>query len=331
MKDKKRGQCVEGIDQTILTGFHDTLKSDVNQVQILTELATKFTPKKVNTMKLADAYYELDLTGRAIRVRECGTYFEFKVTEEKSKVSRANFCKDRLGPMCNWRRSLKIYGQVSQIMDVVEKTGLKFIFLTLTVRNCKSDELPITVDKLLQGWRYLYNQNKEFKKIAKGTIRTLEVTRNKKTGEYHPHLHVIIAVKSDYFSNGYISQIKWSKLWQDACDLEYRPIVDVRRITEKEDTGIIGAVAEISKYAVKDSDYLEGEKDEVKANVSHLLYALTRRHLCSFTGIFGDVRRSLNLDDVEDGNLVNVNNELRQDIAIMIVRYHWKSGVYVQI
>lgn len=146
---------------------------------------------------LSVVYSMLEFDSRSERVSECGSFLEFRVSSEDVKLQHANFCKDRLCPMCNWRRSLKIFSQVSKVMDSMAE--YEFIFLTLTVKNCAAADLPKTVDVLLSGWRYLYNKNKEFKSVICGTFRSLEVTRNKKNGTYHPHLHCILAVKPSYF------------------------------------------------------------------------------------------------------------------------------------
>lgn len=296
------------------------------------EVATKFQPKKEDSLVLSDVYYELDMVQRAIRVGECGTYLEYHATKSEKKLHRANFCKDRLCPMCNWRRSLKIFGQVSQVMNVLEEKGFQFLFLTLTVKNCSADDLPDTVQMLLDGWRRLYNKNGVFKRSINGTFRSLEVTRNKSTGFFHPHLHVILAVRPDYFTgSNYISQAEWSRLWRSCCSLSYDPVVDIRKVKPSV-KGLAGAVAEAAKYAVKVTDFLKGSMDEKSDFVSAFLLALTGRRLCSFTGCFDKARKQLSLDDVENGDLVHVDGDkLRPDVAYMVVRYSWRSGVYVKV
>ena len=100
------------------------------------EIEKKFVGKKEQTDILGAVYSVLDMENRSRRVLDCGSFLEFKVTEEKAKLQHANFCRDRLCPMCNWRRSLKIFAQVSKVMDALQAEGYQFLFLTLTVRNC---------------------------------------------------------------------------------------------------------------------------------------------------------------------------------------------------
>lgn len=292
------------------------------------EVDTKFVPKKKDALLLADVYDRLGLDGRMARVAECGSFLEYHVTPEVKTLHAANFCKDRLCPMCNWRRSLKIFGQVSQVMDELERQQYRFLFLTLTVRNCSSEDFPATVQVLYDGWRQLYHKHKIFRRSIEGTFRSLEVTRNPKDGTYHPHLHVILAVRPDYFRCGYIPQSEWSAMWQSCCKLDYQPIVDIRTITPN-DKDLSGAVAEVAKYAVKSSDFLRGSLDDMARTAWDFLTALSGRRLCSFTGIFAKVRKALALDDIESGDLINVDgNDLRDDVAYMIVRYRWAAGFY---
>lgn len=324
------GSSVVGCDGA-LGGSITTDNFSMIEGKLQDEVATKFQPKKEASLLLSEVYRQLDLISRVFRVADCGSYLEYHVTEQKKKLHTANFCKDRLCPMCNWRRSLKIFGQVSQVMNELEKQGYQFLFLTLTVKNCSAADLPDTVQMLFDGWRRLYHKKGVFRKSVAGSFRSLEVTRNSRTSFFHPHLHVILAVRPDYFSGrNYISQAEWGRLWRSCCDLDYNPIIDIRKVKPGSE-GLVGAVAEVSKYAVKATDFLKGSMDDMTDYVSAFLSALTGRRLCSFTGCFNEVRKQLALDDVESGDLVHVEaDELRVDLAYMVVRYCWRSGVYVR-
>ncbi|WP_170272288.1 protein rep, partial [Clostridium tarantellae] len=85
--------------------------------------------KKLKTIDLAECYKRLGFK-KAYRVEECGSYLAYKyLNENEKKLYRANFCKDRLCPMCCWRRSLKIFGQVSKVMNkTLENNDYRFIF-----------------------------------------------------------------------------------------------------------------------------------------------------------------------------------------------------------
>lgn len=301
-----------------------------NQVDsVSSEINSRFLPKRQQSDLLASVYEFLEMHRRADRVLSCGTWLEFGIFSDKNKLVFANFCKDRLCPMCNWRRSLKLYGQVSAVMDELEKQGYKFLFLTLTIKNCSAMKLSSTIDILLKGFTKLFHDNRRVKKAVKGFFRSLEITKNKQTGEYHPHLHCILAVKSTYFKGDYITQAEWAEIWQKCIDTEYLPIIDIRRI-KSGGKGVSGAVREVAKYSVKGSDFLNSSDiDETAETVSDFLKALSFRRLVSFTGVFADIRKQMKLDDIEDGNLIQTDiDNIRSDVAIAIVRYGYKNGCY---
>lgn len=323
-------------DDGLSCGYDDYKVSVANMQE---EIDKKFTKKKTQTETLGAAYHINDLLDRAYRVLDCGSFLEFRVSKDSAKLQHANFCRDRLCPMCNWRRSMKIFHQVSQVMDVIQN-DYEFLSLTLTVKNCDAKDLPKTVQVLFDGWRYLYHKNREFRTVVCGTFRSLEVTRNPVTGQYHPHLHCILAVKKSYFKKGYLTQKRFTELWKKACDLNYNPIVHVQKVYGRDSSGnkvqkgfdVKAAVCEATKYAVKGSDYLVPEDMDLTASVVRsLLDALSGRRLCGWTGIFAKTRKDLNLDDCENGDLVHTDDSIRDDVEGLIVRYRWKCGVYVML
>src|SRR5690606_10304521 len=138
----------------------------------------------------------------------------------------------------------------------------------------------------------------------------LEVTRNQRRGDYHPHFHVLLAVKPSYFGGGYIKQAEWVQLWQEAMRVDYRPVVDVRTVKAKRSSQTVeGAVAEIGKYAVKPSDYLVEDPDEAAAAVEVLDGALKNRRLVAYGGLFREIRRELHMKDPETADLIEIDED----------------------
>ena len=79
------------------------------------------------------------------------------------RLHGANFCRNRLCPMCNWRRSLKMYSQVSQITDKILTTRKsRFIFVTLTVKNPDAEHLTETLDLMNKGFSYITSNSRTF-------------------------------------------------------------------------------------------------------------------------------------------------------------------------
>jgi len=291
---------------------------------------------------LAESYRRLGYDNKYYRVKDCGTFLEFRRYQDQSlKLNQANFCKVRLCPMCSWRRSLKIYGQVSKVMnEVVKYEDLEFIFLTLTTRNCEGQHLSKTIDNIFNAFNNMTKRVK-YKKAIKGHFRALEVTHNLNINSdwfdtYHPHLHCILVVNKSYFTDtkSYITQEEWSTLWKDVLKVDYTPIVDVRRFKDRNGKGIEKSIAETAKYTVKSDDYIVRD-DVTNEVIEHLTddavfildKALAHRRLTAFGGILKEYHKKLNLDDAEYGDLVNTDNEeLREDLEYIIERYSWNIG-----
>ena len=314
-------------------------KSQENELD--KELNEKFTPKKKISERLVMSYIRLgednpEYLRKAEIVDGCGTSLEFaKYADDSFKLHRANFCRDRLCPMCAWRRSYKIFGQVSQIMNLIEN-DYAFIFLTLTVRSCDGEDLVQLIDKMNNAWRK-FIKYKRIKQICKGFFKGLEITYNAEWDSYHPHFHVIIAVPKGYFTNkDYIKHSEWLELWRKAMQDPKILILDVRRVRDKNSTAsgaefskkLGSAVAEVAKYAVKSSDYLFVNDRLTDFCVYTFSESLKNRRLCAMGGCFLEAHKKLQLDDSEDGDLIHIDGEIRSDVALQIFRYGWSCGAY---
>ena len=314
------------------------------------EIDSKFAPKRKKSVLLAESYTRIGYDSKASRVASCGTELSFAyaispdgVVSEDGKLHSANFCKDRLCPMCAWRRSYKIFGQVSRIMEHIGDK-YEYLFLTLTVPSVPAEELTETISRLVKAWSNLIRQ-KLFKTAVRGFFRALEVTRNndpdsKSYKLYHPHFHVVLAVPKSYWNNCYITHDQWLEMWRKAYKDYSITQVDIRKAKSKDAYQKAGAqeainmlssaVAEIAKYAVKDTDYIHefdpALTDEI---VTTLAGALARRRLTAYGGCFDDAFQKLKLDDAEDGDLVHINDEtINPALALLIVKYGWTAGAY---
>lgn len=318
-----------------------TKKNSKQEYEILSDKDKKgeerpWRDKKMNTLELAASYERLG-EKKAFRVSECGTFLEFRRYQEDGslRLNRASFCKVRLCPMCSWRRSLKVYGQISKVMDkAIEEREYRFLFLTLTIQNCEGEELPIILDKLFYAYKKLALKAK-FKKPVKGWFRALEVSHNLSEDTYHPHFHVILMVNKSYFKDQkqYISQAKWTEMWKECLEVDYNPIVDIRSFKTGDKASTSKSVAEAGKYTVKDNDYLIKNEDgtvneELTDSAVRVLdYSLANRRLVAFGGEMKKIHKNLNLDDTENGDLVNTDNEeIREDLNYVIEKYRWNIG-----
>lgn len=279
---------------------------------------------------LSMAYQNID-TKKADRLKACGKVLTFEVDAQGNKrLVQAESCRVRLCPLCSWRRSLKSYYNTMKIVDYINTNYARtsYIFVTLTVQNCKGDKLSQTLDLLFAALQRL-TQRKEIKSVWRGSVRNVEVTHNVNINSswydtYHPHIHMLVAVNQSYFKDKrYISRDKLKRLWGECLRVEYEPQVDIRACKGTD----AHAVAECSKYATKASDYLIFDDwDLTVETVRTLDRALANRRLINYSGIFRDVKRILALDDVEDGSLVNIGDNSEIGEVVKRENYFWYSG-----
>ena len=135
---------------------------------------------------------------------------------------------------------------------------------------------------------------------------------------------MLVAVNKSYFKDKrYITRAKLAKLWQECLRVDYLPQVDIRACKGSDSK----AVAECSKYATKASDYLIFDDwDLTVETVRTLDKALANRRLINYSGLFRDVKRILALDDVEDGDLVNIGEQTEIGEVVNREYYFWYSG-----
>lgn len=298
---------------------------DYTNLGELGERIGTFEVHKEYSMLVATAMQEIaEMEQKAMHLWECGTYLEF---DREGQLVKSNLCRERWCPLCQWRRSLRIYGQVQQLLSALEPGGYKYLHLVLTVPNCNAADLKYQCDWLyrrstamfadrLYGKRDQLSRLAHCKRSFRGIVRALEVTYNADRDDYHPHLHCLIAVKPSYFHNAadYYSQEKLSVLWTGyaAPSFGLREgqtfVLHVKRVKDGEKNN---AVAEVAKYAVKpfhcDLD-IEGYKKVLPV----LNRALAGRRMIQLYGVFAEAARALKIDLNEDEEQAEGNMDTRK-------------------
>lgn len=285
-----------------------------NQEEILADKNSRgkdrnWRGRKVLSLKLADIFEDLGYKKSLVeRVQTCGDVLRFVQKQDGSlKLYQAYFCKNKLCPMCNWRRSMKYSYQTSRIVDEVIKQEPKarFLFLTLTVKNVDGKDLNKTLSSLTKSFDRLFKRAKVQRNLL-GYLRSVEVTHNENDNTYHPHIHVLMMVKSSYFKGkeNYISQKEWGDMWSQSLKVSYKPMIDIRTVKET-GKGLRGAVLETAKYPTKPIK-LNIENKQV---VDDLYNGLYRKRQLGYGGLFKTIKKQLQLDDVESGDLVHTSDD----------------------
>lgn len=302
---------------------------------------------KVDNLKLTELYKEarkkdinLITDARLFDLEHCADTLIFGVDADgNKKLKQANFCRIRLCPMCQWRRSLKLFGQVKQITDkiLLDNPNTRFIFGTFTVKNCDAENLEACINNLNKKFLYLVSKNRTFapaKKLKQnllGYMKAIEITYNSQEKTYHPHIHAIFVVKDTFFNSSkyYMSKKEWIELWQKALDVDYKPQIDIRAI--KNNTA--KAVAEVAKYPAKVSPILNLATDEAIEVLRTLTNSLNKKRFVAFGGIFKTVKQELKLIDVErDADLINTDSDQDKSfnpVIYVMYKYNVKYGCYI--
>lgn len=288
--------------------------------------------RKIMSLKLADIFKELGYRRTLIeRLSSCGEVLKFIQQQDGSlKLYQAYFCKNKLCPMCNWRRSMKYSYQTSRIVDeaIKQEPKARFLFLTLTVRNVKGEDLNVTLTSLTKSFDRLFKRVKVQRNLL-GYLRSVEVTHNEKENTYHPHIHVLMMVKSRYFktSDDYISQKEWGEMWSRSLKVDYYPIVDIRGVKQSYQ-GIEKAIVETAKYPVKPMNLDVTDKQVV----DDLYNGLYRKRQLGYGGLFKTIKKQLRLDDVENGDLIYTteNNDVSEGTKIVAIWNATKQNYFLK-
>ncbi|EBN3512773.1 Replication protein [Salmonella enterica subsp. enterica serovar Montevideo] len=249
----------------------------------------------------------------AARMRDCGGLLRFgwstlkDTGETRLRLREAHFCRVRHCPVCQWRRSLMWQARFYQSLPkiVADYPDGRWMFLTLTVRNCDVAELGETLTAMNAAFQRMKDR-KEFKSVQ-GWIRTTEVTRGR-DGSAHPHFHTLMMVPPSMLSGrDYVKQYRWVELWRDCLRVDYDPNVDVRAVKPRKPKDgqtlacataelVRGAVAETLKYSTKPADMV--------ADPEWFLELTRQTHKRRFVATGGALKDVLKLEQETDQDMV---------------------------
>lgn len=303
-----------------------TSSNNINKLELqdlqLAESLKKITLHKLIAEKINIAQM-LEQSNRTERIEVCGSMLNFLkerniVTDEvRRRLIKANFCKYRFCPMCQWRLARKVCREVLGRLRTIEEShnGVALLFLTLTIKNEPLTELNRTVKHLSASFNRM-QKTQQYKDAVLGSIRAIEfLGDNTEVGECHPHFHCLLVVRKSYFKKSdYINFEEWTSLWQRSLRVDYRPIINVQRVKPKgKMSAIVAAALEVVKYSVTSSDLEKLSKESFQE-----LDRQTRNiRQYNYSGELKDAEPTF--DDIEDESLWELLEE---------EYYHWANGKY---
>lgn len=185
-----------------------------------------------------------------------------------------------------------IFAHLTDVVDKLREDGYDVLHVVLTVRNVRGSLLRDQITKMYKSFSSLTHE--PALTGWKGSLRFLEVSYNRDDKTYHPHLHVLVAVRASYFvSRYYVSQEKLVRLWRAALDLDYDPMVHIRKCDPR-------AILEVAKYCVKPFDFAECDPAETLRIYRCFDFVLHSRRLIQSYGVMRQLIRDCKLDDTLD-------------------------------
>jgi len=192
-----------------------------------------------------------------MRILECANRLRTYSDEVYGTFFDTWYCKHRSCPICQWRKSLRYCSKIHRTLD--QNPSLlkdKWIYLTLTVRNCGVRDLRATIEYMKQAFRRLMNRD-FWKRHIQGSIRFVEVTESylgdggHNYESTHPHFHCLLRVSpSMYAGVNYVSEMRWAEEWQKALQVHYLPVVHLRRMAG-EGQDLRNKIVSATRYSTK--------------------------------------------------------------------------------
>lgn len=322
----------------------ETVNSTVDYLASYGEKDAQWDKHRRN-LETITAYYGHceEFEGLAKRTYSCSRHLLFKRATDPDgnsaiKLQRVFTCKVRFCTVCSWART-RVWRRrflISTPQVIQYNPTARFVFLTLTVKNCDITDLNATIKRMSNAFSKLMKR-RGVARVVLGYARSCEVTKSV-DGTAHPHFHVLLMVRASYFANDYIKQDDWVKLWQESLQVDYTPVVDIRAVKPKKNSdrdgtkielshheGLIDAVLEVAKYGTKPSDLIGEPRDKdgkplgYKGTISHRdwFLELTRQmHGVKHVVLGGILKQYMTDEDPNEDEILNAVNDEKNILNI---------------
>jgi hypothetical protein len=280
------------------------------------EQVKKFNQKKRIINKISDKYLELNKIEEntrffktALNMNFCYNKFYLEIYEQitnvdnkKSKTMTEISCKNRFCPTCNYVKSKKHYTRTYTAIEKMRNDGIEFIgyHLTLTIKNPEIKNLEAEYILMNKAFDNFMRNYKELKPYIVGYQASKEVEQSKEAKErkeFHPHIHVLLLLKPDFYNETKRTQKLTSneifEKWISCCKFynlvagkqaqHFQKIKVNKDKIDLNDTldPFLSAISEVSKYGVKPSTL-----DKISTDDFYVLEtSLYKKRQLSFGGL----------------------------------------------
>ncbi|HEV2234781.1 MAG TPA: protein rep [Terriglobia bacterium] len=173
----------------------------------------------------------------AAQVEQCHRWFIQCVCANGHKWARPDYsCKNRLCPYEMRARSTKAVHKFGAVLKALRDPR----YLVLTVENCQLEMLGRAITDLFSAFERL--RHSKLWANVRGAIAVLEITFNRETRTWHPHLNVI-------FDGHYIGKAELDAVWFRVT-LKRGRITWISRANRR-------TIPELLKYITKLADFVD--------------------------------------------------------------------------
>jgi hypothetical protein len=199
----------------------------------------------------------------------------------------------------------------------------KWLFLTLTVRNCETWNLRKTLNKMTMAFQRMTRRH-FWRENVLGAIRYTEVDVGQSEPDTsHPHFHCLLLVRPSMFAGkNYMSEGRWADAWASALQEHYTPIVNVARLQ--------GAPEEIRAQVVSLAGYsCKARTDEPNARwLITFAQQIRGLQLIQASGVLGMIGQRLTREDFVEAKVSTLRERTHHGATF---RWDNHSGSYYSI
>ena len=218
---------------------------------------------------LARAYDALGEAERAAHVRACGAVSVYVCADGCGQLAgrHAYHCRERLCVWCSGARGAQLGDALLPLVQAMARPW----FLTLTVKN--GPDLAERAAHLRIAFKKLRRRRWWQANVA-GGIAVEEVTRNDRSGQWHPHLHLIIDATLPQLVLQTALRDLWAAVTGDSFVIDLRPFAGAT---------VAADLRELCKYTAKIADIVQ----HPALVREYLDYAQRRRLIVTFGSCYG--------------------------------------------
>nr|WP_282802570.1 protein rep [Secundilactobacillus kimchicus] len=116
--------------------------------------------------------------------------------------------------------------------------------------------------------------------------------------------------------------------------LDYDPIVNVQAVGANRTKGknsLLASAQETTKYQVKSADILTNNASRDLQVIDDLEHGLSGSRMISYGGLLKEIHQQLQLDDAENGDLINTGNvdeQIDQIVREVVAKWNYERCNY---